>query len=59
MKTSMKTLMDRFTKAPYGFIEDDVEWLTDSCMNLSKLRLELNPKPLGREEVSAIYREVM
>lgn len=27
MKTSMKTLMDRFTKAPYGFIEDDVEWL--------------------------------
>ena len=42
-----------------GFTEDDVEWLTDSCMNLSKLRLELNPKPLGREEVSVIYREVM
>lgn len=27
MKTSMKSLMDRFMKAPYGFLEDDVEWL--------------------------------
>ena len=26
-KTSMKTLLDRFQKAPYGFVEDDVEWL--------------------------------
>jgi hypothetical protein len=27
MKTSMKSLMNRFMKAPYGFVEDDVEWL--------------------------------
>ena len=26
-RTSMKSLMDRFTKAPYGFIEADVHWL--------------------------------
>ena len=26
-KTSMKTLKDRFLKEPYGFIEDDVEWI--------------------------------
>ena len=26
-KTSLKSIMERFTKAPYGFIEDDVEWL--------------------------------
>ena len=26
-KTSMKSLMDRFRKAPYGFVKDDVEWL--------------------------------
>ena len=26
-KTSMKSIMDRFTKAPYGFIEVDIEWL--------------------------------
>jgi len=27
MKTSMKSMMERFMKAPYGFIEDDVEWI--------------------------------
>ena len=26
-KTSMKTLLDRFMKAPYGFVEADVQWL--------------------------------
>jgi hypothetical protein len=27
LKTSMKSIMTRFMKAPYGFVEDDVEWL--------------------------------
>ncbi len=27
IKTSMKSIMDRFMKAPYGFIEEDVEYL--------------------------------
>lgn len=26
-KTSLKSIMERFTKAPYGFVEDDVAWL--------------------------------
>lgn len=26
-KTSMKSLLDRFIKAPYGFVEADVQWL--------------------------------
>ncbi len=26
-KTSMKSIKDRFMKAPYGFVEDDVQWL--------------------------------
>lgn len=26
-KTSMKSLLDRFMNAPYGFVEDDVEWI--------------------------------
>lgn len=26
-KTSMKSIVERFTKAPYGFIEDDIQWL--------------------------------
>ena len=28
LKTSMKTLRERFTRAPYGFVDDDVNWLT-------------------------------
>ena len=27
MKTSLKSIMERFTKAPYGFVEADVQWL--------------------------------
>lgn len=27
MKTSMKTVKDRFMKAPYGYVEDDIHWL--------------------------------
>lgn len=26
-KTSMKSIMDRFIKAPYGFVEADIQWL--------------------------------
>ena len=26
-KTSMKSLLDRFMKAPYGFVEADIQWL--------------------------------
>ena len=32
-KTSMRTLQERFMKEPYGFVEDDVEWL---CARLFK-----------------------
>ena len=27
MKASMKTVKDRFMKAPYGYVEDDIHWL--------------------------------
>ncbi len=27
IKTSMKSIKDKFIKAPYGFVEDDVQWL--------------------------------
>ena len=26
MKTSMKSILERFLKAPYGFVEADVQW---------------------------------
>jgi hypothetical protein len=32
-KTSMRTLQDRFMREPFGFVEDDVEWL---CAKLFK-----------------------
>lgn len=42
-----------------GFGLDDVPWLTDNCMKCSKKRLDLNPKPLGRDEVRRIYEEAL
>lgn len=27
LKTSMKSLLDRFMKAPYGFVEADIQWI--------------------------------
>jgi hypothetical protein len=37
MKTSMKTLMERFMKAPYGFVEDDVEWLVAKLFKIGDI----------------------
>ena len=31
LKTSMKSVKDRFMKAPYGFVEDDINWLV-ACL---------------------------
>ena len=41
-KTSMKSIMDRFTKAPYGFIEDDVEWLIAKLFKDGDISLFVN-----------------
>lgn len=42
MKTSMKSLMDRFMKAPYGFVEDDVEWLVAKLFASGDIAFTLN-----------------
>lgn len=42
MKTSMKTLMERFMKAPYGFVEDDVEWLVAKLFKEGEITLTVN-----------------
>jgi len=42
MKTSMKSLMDRFMKAPYGFVEDDVEWLAAKLFKNGDISLTVN-----------------
>lgn len=42
MKTSMKSLMDRFMKAPYGFVEDDVEWLVAKLFKNGDISITVN-----------------
>ena len=46
MKTSMKTLMERFMKAPYGFVEDDVEWLVAKLFKNGDIALTVNGTPI-------------
>jgi hypothetical protein len=41
-KTSMKSLMERFMKAPYGFVEDDVEWLVAKLFKNGEVSLTVS-----------------
>lgn len=41
-KTSMKTIMDRFMRAPYGFIEDDIRWLIAKLFKDGDIALYVN-----------------
>lgn len=41
-KTSMKTLLDRYTKAPYGFVEADVQWLVSKLFKDGDIALFVN-----------------
>lgn len=52
MKTSMKTVKDRFMRAPYGYVEDDVHWLVarlfkrgDLAFTVNGAAVSLNNKP--------------
>ena len=42
MKTSMKTIKDRFMRAPYGFVEDDVQWLVARLFKRGDLAFTVN-----------------
>jgi len=42
MKTSMKSLLERFMKAPYGFVEDDVEWLVAKLFKNGDIAFTVN-----------------
>lgn len=41
-KTSMKSIMDRFTKPPYGFVGDDVQWLVAKLFKDGDLAFFIN-----------------
>ncbi len=42
MMTSMKTIKDRFMKAPYGFVEDDICWLVARLFKRGDLSFTVN-----------------
>ena len=42
MKTSMKSVKERFMKAPYGFVEDDVHWLVAKLFKKGDLAFTVN-----------------
>lgn len=41
-KVSMKSLMERFTKAPYGYVEVDVQWLVAKLFRQGDISLMVN-----------------
>lgn len=48
MKTSMKTVKDRFTKAPYGFVDDDIHWLVACLFRRGDLDFTVNGAAVTR-----------
>ena len=59
MKTSMKTVRDRFMKAPYGFVEDDIHWLVarlfkrgDLAFTVNGVNVSLNHRPKKKSSVT-------
>jgi len=42
MKTSMKTVKDRFMKAPYGYVDDDIHWLVARLFKQGDLSFTVN-----------------
>ena len=45
-RTSMKSLLDRFMKAPYGFIETDVQWLVARLFKAGDIAFFVNSEPV-------------
>lgn len=46
MKTSMKSIMDRFMRAPYGFVEADVQWLVGKLFKDGDIAFTVNSEPV-------------
>lgn len=45
-RTSLKTLYDRYMKAPYGFIEDDVRYLVAKLFKDGKISMFVSSEPI-------------
>jgi len=59
-KTSMKSMMERFTKAPYGFIEADVQWLAAKLFKDGDIAFFVNNEvvTLLTKSVDELYRYI-
>lgn len=42
VKTSMKSIKDRFMKAPYGFVENDVQWIVAKLFKRGDVSFSVN-----------------
>ncbi len=51
-KTSMRTLKDKFSKAPYGFVDDDVEWLIARLFVRGDITLTYNGSQISKTDVN-------
>lgn len=47
MKTSLKSLQDKFGAAPYGFIPKDVQWLVAMLFKMGRVSLTYNSQSLS------------
>jgi hypothetical protein len=46
-KTSLKTLFERFDKAPYGFIDLDIQWLIATLFKQGKVTFTINSQSVS------------
>ena len=47
IKTSLKVLQDKFSAAPYGFIDLDVQWLAAMLFKQGKIALNMNSRNIS------------
>jgi len=52
-KTSLKSLIDRYSVAPYGFIELDVQWLVAMLFKQGKVTFTVNSKNISLVDTDA------
>lgn len=53
IKTSLKTLQDKFFAAPYGFVELDVQWLLAMLFKQGKVSFTVNSKNISMLDTSS------
>lgn len=60
IKTSMKSVMERFTAPPYGFVEADVQWLVAKLFKNGEISFYINNEMVSLVSKSAdeLYRYV-